>query len=123
MESNGRTNGARDRQGVREPHLKGDRIGGRQEMHAQPSRVYEEREQVRKEIRTENQVRRSFGRVASVLGILVASSGLLTPDDVGLAGPTGILMGLLGYALGARRLGTAAVVLSVVEVLLGALTS
>ena len=123
MEGNGRANGARDRQGVREPDLKGDQISGHQEMHAQPNRVYEEREQIRKEIRTENQVRRFFGRVASVLGILVALAGLLTPGDVGLAGPVGILMGSLGYALGAHRLGTAAVILSGVEILLGALTS
>ena len=111
MEGDGGANGARDRHGVREPDLK------------QAIRAYEEREQVRKEIRTENQVRRSFGRVASVLGILVALAGLLTPDDVGLAGPVGILMGSLGYILGARRLGTAAVVLSIVEIIFGALTS
>jgi hypothetical protein len=60
-----------------------------------------------------------FGRVASVLGILVALVGDLSPGDVGPAGPTRLVIGMLGYALGARRLGTAAIVLSVTEVLVG----
>ncbi len=121
MEGNGRASGAPDRHGVGESDPKRNRIGGYQEMHTQPTRVHREREQVRMEIRTENQVRRSFGGVASVLGILVALAGLFAPGDVGLAGPVGILMGALGLVLGARRFGTAAVILSVAEILLGVL--
>jgi hypothetical protein len=53
----------------------------------------------------------------------VALAGLVTPGDVGPLGLTGMLLGTLGLALGAYRLGTAAVVLSWVEILLGVLTS
>ncbi len=123
MEGNGRTKGAHDRHGVREPDLKERRIRGHQEMHTRPARVCEEREQVRKGIPTENRVDRGFGRMLSVLGILVALAGMFTPGDVGPLGLAGILMGALGFALGARRLGTAAVVLSWTEILLGVLTS
>lgn len=74
---------------------------------------------MRERIRTEDRMRMLFGRVAAVLGILVAVVGDLSPGDVGPAGPIGLAMGALGYALGARRLGTAAIALSVAEVLVG----
>jgi hypothetical protein len=82
-----------------------------------------EREQVRKEAHIRKQIGRGFGRVVSVLGMLVALAGLVTPGDVGPLGLTGMLLGTLGLALGAYRLGTAAIVLSWVEILLGVLTS
>ncbi len=58
-----------------------------------------------------------------MLGILVALAGLLTPGDVGPLGLAGMLLGALGYFLGAHRLGPAAVVLSWVEILLGIVVS
>jgi hypothetical protein len=57
--------------------------------------------------------------VVSVLGLLVALTGLLTPGDVRPLGLAGILLEVLGFFLGAHRLEPAAVVLSWVEILLG----
>lgn len=75
-----------------------------------------------KSLRTEEGVRKFFGRAASVIGIVAALAGSLTPDEAGSAGPMGMLMGASGYLLGARLLGAAAVFLSVVEVLVGFLS-
>jgi hypothetical protein len=61
--------------------------------------------------------------VVSVLGILVALTGLLTPGDVGPLGLAGMLLGALGFFVGAHRLGSAAVVLSWAEILLGVMMS
>jgi hypothetical protein len=83
----------------------------------------EEREQVRKEAHTRKQIGGGFGWVVSVLGMLVALAGLFTPGDPGPLGLAGMLLGTLGLALGAYRLGTAAVTLSWVEILLGVLMS
>lgn len=87
------------------------------------NRAEEEREQVRKETYTRTQIGRGFGQVLSVLGILVALAGLFIPGDVGPLGLVGMLLGVLGVVLGAYRLGTAAVALSWVEILLGVLIS
>lgn len=38
-----------------------------------------------------------------MLGILVALTGLLTPGDVGPLGLAGMLLGALGFFLGAHR--------------------
>ena len=92
-------------------------------MHTQSIRAAKERKQVRSEIRAETRVRRFFGRVASVIGILVVLAGEFTLGDVGSAGLAGTSMGTLGYVLGTRRLETAAVVLSVLGILLGVLIS
>ena len=59
----------------------------------------------------------------SVLGILVALTGLLTPGDVGPLGFAGMVLGMLGFFLGAHRLGPTAVDLSWVEILLGVMMS
>jgi hypothetical protein len=83
----------------------------------------EEREQVKKEAHIRKQIGGGFGRVVSVLGMLVALAGLFTPGDAGPLGLVGMLLGTLGLVLGAYRLGTAAVALSWVEILLGVLTS
>ena len=61
--------------------------------------------------------------MVSVLGILVALTGLLTPGDVGPLGLAGMLLGALGFFLGAHRLGPTAVVLSWAEILLGVMMS
>ena len=85
------------------------------------NRYEETRRKEKKSLRTEEGVRKLFGRVASVLGILVAIVGGFTPDEAGPAGPIGVLLGTLGYLLGARLLGATAVLLSVLEVLVGSL--
>lgn len=72
-----------------------------------------------KSLRTEDRVRKLFGRAASVLGIVVALAGALTPGEMGPAGPAGILLGAVGYLLGARLVGATAVLLAVVEILVG----
>lgn len=61
--------------------------------------------------------------MVSVFGILVALTGLLTPADIGPLGLAGMLLGTLGFFLGAHRLGPAAVVLSWAEILLGVMMS
>jgi hypothetical protein len=61
--------------------------------------------------------------VVSMLGILVALTGLLTPGGVGPLGLAGMLLGALGFFVGAHRLGSAAVVLSWAEILLGVMMS
>jgi hypothetical protein len=70
-------------------------------------------------MRTEARISRLFGRAAAMLGIAAALAGDLTPADVGPVGPLGLLMGALGYFLGARRLGIAALLLSVAEIVVG----
>lgn len=79
-----------------------------------------ERERLRDEARLEERTHLLFGRVAATPGIVLALAGNLTPGDLGPAGPTGFLLGALGYGLGARRLAVVAVVISVVEMFLGA---
>jgi hypothetical protein len=60
-------------------------------------------------------VQRLFGAVLAAVGLLMALAGnLITPGELGPAGPAGLLMGAFGYLLGARLLGAAAVVLSLV---------
>ena len=87
------------------------------------NRAEEEREQVRKETHTRTQIGRGYGQVVSVLGILMALAGLFIPGDVGPLGLVGMMLGVLGVVLGAYRVGTAAVALSWVEILLGVLMS
>jgi hypothetical protein len=61
----------------------------------------------------------SFGRLSSVLGILVAVPGVFFVGQVTTLAFLGILLAVLGFALGARRLGTAAIVVSVLVLLFG----
>jgi len=83
---------------------------------------HEGREDARSHVRLEGRGQKLAGRVISALGAAMALAGDLTPGDVGPAGPIGLLMGLLGYLLGARVLGAAAAVLALLEILVGALT-
>lgn len=78
-----------------------------------------ERERAGGEMRTEARISRLFGRACALLGIAAALAGDLTPADVGPVGPLGLLMGALGYFLGARRLGIAALLLSAAEIVVG----
>ena len=71
----------------------------------------------------ENTGNKGYGRMVSVFGILVALTGLLTPGGIGPLGLAGMLLGALGFFLGAHRLGPAAVVLSWAEILLGVMMS
>lgn len=80
-----------------------------------------DRERLREDIRAEERASGLFGMVIAVVGMLVAVVGDLSPGEVGPAGPAGLVLGALGYVLGARRLGTAAVVLSAAEILVGLL--
>jgi len=61
-----------------------------------------------------------FGRICCVVGLLVGAGGILfallgASDNVS-AGAVGVALGILGYFLGVRRLGTATIVLGVVAV-------
>jgi len=60
-----------------------------------------------------------LGRVAAVLGILVSLSIVLTPNAATIFTFTAIVLGGVGYALGARRLGVAALVIAVAALVLG----
>jgi len=73
-------------------------------------------------VRLEKRMQRLVGRVIAALGVAMALAGELTPGDVGPAGFMGLLMGVLGFLLGARILGAAAVTLALLEILTGVLT-
>jgi hypothetical protein len=65
-----------------------------------------------------NQAKRLGGLIVSVLGILLGLGGIVgallaLTQDVS-SGVVAIVLGVLGYSLGARRLGTATVVLGTV---------
>ena len=60
-----------------------------------------------------------FGRLSSVLGILLALAGAFFVNNVLTLTLLGIVLGAFGTVLGTRRLGIAAVVVSVVVLLFG----
>lgn len=60
-----------------------------------------------------------FGRLSSALGILLALAGAFFVNNVLTLSFLGIVLGALGTVLGPRRLGIAAVVVSVVVLLFG----
>ncbi len=73
-----------------------------------------------------NQARSLFGLVGAALGILLALAvvAIAATQQGSVLGATstalvGIILGTVGYSLGARRLGTAAVVLSIVALIFG----
>ncbi len=78
-----------------------------------------ERRQVRDGVRVEERVRKLFGRTAASLGMLLAVLGFYSPSEAGPSGEIDIVMGILGYLLGACRLGVAVVVLSIAKLLFG----
>ncbi len=60
-----------------------------------------------------------YGRLASALGVLIALPGLFFINQVTLLSFLGILLGAIGFGLGARRFGIAAVIISAVILLFG----
>jgi hypothetical protein len=60
-----------------------------------------------------------FGRLSSVLGILLALGGVFFITNVLTLAFLGIVLGALGAVLGTHRLGIAAVVVSVLVLLFG----
>jgi len=71
-----------------------------------------------------------FGRLSAWPGILLVVPGLLTASGVGPAvtglvpmAAMGAVLGMVGYALGARRLGLAAAVFSGAALILGIMVS
>ena len=64
-------------------------------------------------------IRLLFGRLASILGMLIAAAGAIfsvnTATSITVAG---ILLGVIGFALGARRFGIAAIVVTVALLLI-----
>jgi hypothetical protein len=60
-----------------------------------------------------------FGRLSSVLGILLSLTGIFFVNNVLTLSLLGIVLGALGTVLGTRRIGIAAVVVSVVVLLFG----
>ncbi len=70
------------------------------------------------EVKGKNQAKRLGGGISSVLGILLGVGGIVgallgVTEDVS-SGVLAIVLGVLGYALGVRRLGAATVVLGTV---------
>lgn len=70
-----------------------------------------------------NQARLLGGRICAGLGILFALSGIIGPIFASGAsvsvGTMGVILGILAYFLGARRIGTIAVILSVAALFFG----
>jgi len=60
-----------------------------------------------------------FGQLLTVLGILLALAGVIFITNVVTLAFLGIVLGTLGVVLGIRRLGIAAVVVSVLVLLFG----
>jgi len=57
------------------------------------------------------------GSVACVLGLLVVVASVPTPSKTGVMGMTGVLLGVFGYLLGARWLGSITIVVSTAAML------
>jgi hypothetical protein len=74
------------------------------------------REQVREGKQLEDRLGRALGIVAAAMGLLLVLVGGLSPSYAGPTGGIGLVFGVLGHLLGARRLGGAVVVVSVAEI-------
>jgi hypothetical protein len=64
---------------------------------------------------------KAVGSVASVLGLLVVVASVPTPSMTGLVAMMGVLLGVFGYFLGARWLGSTAIAVSTVAILISLL--
>jgi hypothetical protein len=80
-----------------------------------------ERERIRGEERLEGRLSRAFGIITTAIGLLLVVVGGLSPSYAGPAGEIGLVFGVVGYLLGARRLGGTVVVVSVAEIVVGLL--
>ncbi len=73
--------------------------------------------------RGEAAVKLLAGRICAVVGILFAVGGIIGPILAGgasvPAGAIGVILGILAYFLGARRIGTITVVLSIAALFFG----
>jgi len=78
-------------------------------------------EQTRGEKQLEDRLSRTFGIIASAMGLPLVVVGGLSPGYAGPAGGIGLVFGALGYLLGARRPGAAVVLVSVAEIVIGPL--
>ena len=64
-------------------------------------------------------IRLLFGRLASILGMLIAAAGAIFSVNTATSiTAAGILLGVIGFALGARRFGIAAIVVTVALLLI-----
>ena len=61
---------------------------------------------------------KTVGSVASVLGLLVVVASGPTPSRTGLVAVTSVLLGVFGYLLGARWLGSTTIVASTAAILI-----
>jgi hypothetical protein len=61
---------------------------------------------------------KAVGSVASVLGLLVVVASGPTPSRTGLVAVTSVLLGVFGYLLGARWLGSTTIVASTAAILI-----
>lgn len=66
-----------------------------------------------------NRLKLFYGKLASILGILLAIAGVFAINSVVAATFVGIALGTLGVALGERRLGIVAIVISVLVFVFG----
>jgi hypothetical protein len=57
---------------------------------------------------------KTIGTIASVLGMLVVLASVPTPSRTWVVATTGVLLGAFGYLLGARWIGAATILISVV---------
>ena len=60
---------------------------------------------------------RVVGSAASVLGMLVVLASIPSPSRTALMAATGVLLGIFGHLLGARLLGPATILVSLVVIL------
>ena len=61
---------------------------------------------------------RAVGFVASVLGLLVVVASVPTPSRTGPVAMIGVLLGVFGYLLGVRCLGSTTILASTVAILI-----
>jgi hypothetical protein len=67
--------------------------------------------------RSRDYIDRVVGSATSVLGMLVVLASIPGPSRTGVIATTGVVFGVLGYLLGSRRLGAAAVMVSALVIL------
>lgn len=61
---------------------------------------------------------KAVGFVSSLLGLLVVAASVPTPTKTGVVAMTGVLLGMFGYLLGSRWLGSITILSSTTAILL-----